>query len=307
MVKIAVVGSFVMDFIFETEKRPVKGESVVGRSFSMAPGGKGANQAMQAALLGADVKVVGRLGEEVFGQQIIDSLNGAGVDTGYVKRDPAGTACSGIVLDAEGDNSIVMVPRANMECRPADVDAAREVIEAADMLLLQLEIPMDVNERAVKIAKELGKKIIMDPAPARELDEFYYSNVDIMTPNETEAGYLSGVEVRDPASAREAAARLAGRGLGTVIITLGGAGTLLRDGGGEARLFPARKVDVKDTTAAGDSFTGALAVFLGEGKELGEAVRLAGLAASLSTTKLGAQPSLPDRKAFEAFCAETEG
>ncbi len=300
MVRIVVVGSFVMDFIFETPRRPLKGESIIGKSFSMAPGGKGANQAMQAALLGAQVHMVGRVGDDVFGDQILSSLSGAGVNVDHVKRDPGGTGCSGIVLDDSGDNSIVMVPRANMLCSPDDVDAASEAIKNADLLLLQLEIPMKVNERAVKLAVKHGVPVIMDPAPACALEEFYYRNVKIMKPNETEAQILSGIDVKDVGSAEAAAREIAARGLETVIITLGGGGVLLLDGN-NASHFPTVKVDVKDTTAAGDSFTGGLAVFLAEGKPVSEAVRLANYLAALSTTRLGAQPSLPSRAAFEEF------
>lgn len=300
MVKIAVVGSFVMDFIFETVKRPVRGESVVGKAFSMAPGGKGANQALQAALLGADVSMIGRVGDDVFGTQILDTLSKAGVNTDHVKRDSSGTACSGIVVDADGDNSIVMVPRANMRCEKMDVDAAMSAIKKADIVMVQLEIPMKVNEKVVKTARKLGKTIIMDPAPACALESFYYENVDIMTPNETEAGILSGIDVTDMESAEAAAREIAARGLRTVIITMGGSGTLLyRDG--KATVFSPAKVTPRDTTAAGDSFTGSLAVFLGEGKSIEEAVRLAGVVAALSTTRLGAMPSLPSRAEFESF------
>lgn len=303
MVRIAVVGSFVMDFIFETPRRPLKGESIIGKAFSMAPGGKGANQAMQAALLGAQVHIIGRIGDDVFGDQILKSLNGAGVSVDYVIRDGAGTGCSGIVLDAEGDNSIVMVPRSNMRVKREDVDAAEAAIKEADLVLLQLEIPMKANERAVKIAKKHNRPVIMDPAPACALEDFYYKNVSIMTPNETEARLLSGIDVVDAASAEAAAREIAARGLDTVIITMGGNGTLvLKDN--EARHFPPVKVQVKDTTAAGDAFTGSLAVFLAEGKPLNEAVRLAGAVGALSATRLGAQPSLPDRKSFEEFLSK---
>jgi ribokinase len=300
MVKLVVVGSFVMDFIFSTPRRPQKGESIIGKSFAMAPGGKGANQAMQAALLGAQVNMVGRVGDDVFGDQILTSLSGAGVNIDHVKRDPAGTGCSGIILDETGDNSIVMVPRANMVCRTEDVDAAEDVIKQADMLLLQLEIPMRVNERAVKVARKHGIPVIMDPAPACALEDFYYKNVSIMKPNETEAQILSGINVTDAASAEAAAREIALRGVQTVIVTLGGNGVLLlyRD---KATHFPAVEVDVVDTTAAGDSFTGSLAAFIAEGKPVAEAVRLANYVAALSTTRLGAQPSLPNRKAFEEF------
>ncbi|MFA6448092.1 MAG: ribokinase [bacterium] len=305
MVKIVVVGSFVMDFIFKTPRRPLKGESVIGKSFNMAPGGKGANQAMQAALLGAQVHMVGRVGADVFGDQILESLSGAGVNVDYVKRDPAGTGCSAIVLDEDGDNSIVMVPCSNMVCRPEDVVAAEEVIKQADMLLLQLEIPMKVNEKAVKIARKHNVPVIMDPAPACALEDFYYKNVQIMKPNETEAQILSGMNVTDAASAEEAAREISSRGVETVIVTLGSAGVLLLDKD-KAVHVPTAKVDVVDTTAAGDSFTGGLAVFIAEGKPIEEAVRLANCVAALSTTRLGAQPSLPNRDAVEAFISKCE-
>ena len=174
------------------------------------------------------------------------------------------------------------------------------------MLLLQLEIPMRVNERAVKAARKHGIPVVMDPAPACALEDFYYKNVSIMKPNETEAQILSGIDVTDAASAEAAAREIAGRGVKTVIITLGGNGVLLLDRD-KAAHFPAVKADVVDTTAAGDSFTGSLAVFIAEGKPVAEAVRLANYVAALSTTRLGAQPSLPNRKAFEEFLEKNIG
>ncbi|HOC91152.1 MAG TPA: ribokinase [bacterium] len=303
MAKVAVVGSFVMDFIFETPRRPLKGESIIGKSFGMAPGGKGANQAMQAALMGAETHMIGRVGNDVFGDSILESLSRAGVNVECVIRDSAGTGCSGVILDSEGDNSIVMVPRANMACSVSDVDAAADIIRGADVLLLQLEIPMKVNARAVKIAKKAGVRIIMDPAPACPIEDSYYKDVTIMTPNETEARILSGLDVNDVAGAEAAARELAARGLRTAIITMGGNGTLLLDAG-EAIFLPPVKVDVKDTTAAGDAFTGSLAVFLSEGKPLAEAAKLAGTVGALATTKYGAQPSLPDRQALRSFLGD---
>ncbi|MEW6200946.1 MAG: ribokinase [bacterium] len=300
-VSITVVGSFVMDFIFETPKRPVKGETVIGRSFHMATGGKGANQAMQAALLGAKAWMVGRVGADMFGDMQLESLSKAGVDVSYVIRDQNnGTGVASIVLDMEGDNSIVMVPRANMACQTDDVERARNCVENSDMILLQLEIPMKVNRYAIKLAKQLDKKIILDPAPACAVEDYFYENVEIMTPNETEAAILSGVDVKDVESARKAARVMHERGARTVVVTLGDKGTLLSEGE-RATYFPPCRIKAVDSTAAGDAFAGALAVFLGECYPILDAVKLAGAAGALCATKLGAQPSLPSRREFDDF------
>lgn len=300
-VSICVVGSFVMDFIFETSKRPVRGESVIGRGFHMATGGKGANQAMQAALLGADVKMIGRVGRDMFGDMQLDSLSKAGVDVSLIIRDPDnGTGVAGIVLDADGDNSIVMVPRANTACKADDVKAAAAAVENADVVLIQLEIPMKVNRQVVKIARSAGKTIILDPAPACAIEDYFYENVDIMTPNETEAGLLSGVPVTDIPSAKRAAAVMRERGLRIAVITMGGNGVLL-DNGGRVKHFPPFEVRAADTTAAGDSFAGTLAVRLAEGVPLEDALVTAAAAGALCATKIGAQPSLPNRAELEAF------
>lgn len=305
-VSICVVGSFVMDFIFETPRRPVKGESVIGKSFHMATGGKGANQAMQAGLLGADVRMVGRVGQDMFGDMQLESLSKAGVDVSHIIRDPDnGTGVASIVLDPEGDNSIVMVPRANMACRVDDVKAAASCIEDAEIVLLQLEIPMKVNRRTINMAKAAGRKIILDPAPACAIEDYFFENVDIVTPNETEAAILCGVEVADPASAREAALVMHARGAKTVVVTLGEKGVLLSEPDRAAH-FPPYVIRAADTTAAGDAFAGALAVFLGEGKPLEEAVSLAGAAGALCATRIGAQPSLPSREELEGFLKSTE-
>jgi ribokinase len=305
-VSIAVVGSFMTDFIFETPKRPVKGETVIGKSFHLATGGKGANQAMAAALLGADVSMVGRIGRDMFGDMQIESLTKAGVHTECIIRDPEqGTGVAAIVLDSAGDNSIVIVPRANMACKIEDVAAAKPCIEKADYVLLQLEIPMKVNRRAVETARKLGKKVILDPAPACVLEDFFFENVDIVTPNETEATLLSGEEVTDVASAERAAREIARRGVRTVIVTLGEQGALVCQDG-DCQLFSPYSIKTVDTTAAGDAFTGSLAVWLGEGFPLDEAVRRACMVGALTASRLGAQPSLPSRADFESFRAAAE-
>lgn len=302
-VTLAVIGSFMTDFIFETPKRPVKGETVIGKSFHLATGGKGANQAMAAALLGGDVWMVGRIGQDTFGDMQMESLSKAGVRTDYIVRDPEnGTGVASIVLDIEGDNSIVIVPCANMACKPEDVTRALPCVEKAQYVLLQLEIPMKVNRKAVEEAKRAGKKIIMDPAPACVLEDFFFKNVDIMTPNETEASLLSGMDVADAASAARAAREIARRGVPTVIVTLGDKGSLVCEGD-RCVLYPPYAVKAVDSTAAGDAFTGSLAVFLAEGHELAEAVRRANMVGALTASRLGAQPSLPTREAFEAFRA----
>lgn len=303
-VNIAVVGSFVTDFIFKTPRRPVRGETVIGSGFEMAMGGKGANQAVMAALLDANVWMIGRVGADNFGDMQIENMQRVNINTDCVVRDPLeGTGCSGIVLDADGDNSIVFVPRANNAVTSDDVDNARPAMEKADTLLVQLELPINVTRHAVQRGKELGLRVILDPAPACALENFFFENADIMTPNETEAAILSGVEVTDVPTAEKAARAIAEKGCATVIVTLGGEGCLLLHED-KAEHFPPVKVDVADTTAAGDAFTGSLAVWLGQGNSMRESVRLAGLVGALSTTGIGAQPSLPAREQFDAFVKE---
>lgn len=303
-VKIAVIGSFVTDFIFKTPRRPLKGETIVGTGFELAMGGKGANQAVMAALLGAEVTMIGRVGRDRFGDMQLENMARVGVNTDYVVRDPyENTGASGIVVDESGDNSIVFTPGANKCVVREDVDRAAPALESVDTVLLQLELPFKLNSYAIKKAKKMGKRVILDPAPACALEDHFYTNADIMTPNETEATILSGVEVSDVETAEKAARVIAKRGCGTVIVTLGDDGALLFHNGG-ARHFPPARVRAVDTTAAGDAFTGSFAVFLGQGKPIEEAVRLAGLAGALSATRLGAQPSLPTREEFERFVRE---
>lgn len=302
---VVVVGSFMMDLIVRADRMPKEGETLIGKEFQRAPGGKGANQAMAAARLGANVTMVGRVGDDPFGQDQIQSLQNAGIDTRYIVVDPeAPTGVGSITLDdSSGNNRIIIVPGANMRCTPEDVDRAAEAIEAADVILLQLEIPLEVNRHVLRRAKELGKPVIFNPAPARPLDRELLELATIMTPNETEAEALTGIEIRSVEDAEKAAARLREMGVQTVIITLGSKGSLYSGAQG-VKLAPSYPVEVVDTTAAGDSFNGAFAVAYAKGRSPDEALRFANAAGALAVTTMGAQPSIPTLERLEAFMKE---
>lgn len=305
---VVVVGSFMMDLIVRTERMPKEGETIVGKEFQRAPGGKGANQAMAAARLGGRVTMVGRVGDDLFGQDQIRSLREAGIETSYITIDPeAPTGVGSITLDdSSGNNRIIIVPGANMRCVPEDVDRAQAALEAADVILLQCEIPAEVNLHVLRRAKELGKPVIFNPAPARPLDRETLELVTVLTPNETEAEALTGVEIRTIEDAEQAAVRLREQGVQTVIITLGAKGSLLYDASGP-KLAPTWPVEVVDPTAAGDAFNGAFAVAFAKGLPVEEALRFANAAGALTVTAMGAQPSIPTLEKLEAFVREREG
>ena len=298
---ILVVGSFVMDLVVRTPRLPKEGETVVGTEFGRAPGGKGANQAVAAARLGAKATMVGRVGNDLFGKDQLESLNASGVDTRYVVMDDeAPTGVGSITLDSSGNNRIIVVPGANMRVSPQDVENARPAFEEADVVVLQLEIPDEANERAMSIAKALGKPVILNPAPAHPLDDSMLRMATVVTPNETETEILTGMPASTPEDAEKAARALRARGVETVIVTMGGKGALLvREN--ETRMVPAWRVNVVDTTAAGDAFNGALAVALARGNDWAEALAFANAVAALSVTRFGAQPSMPTKEEVEAF------
>jgi len=304
--RIIVIGSLVFDLVARTPKRPVKGETVIGSDFGMFPGGKGANQAVQAARLGAIVHMVGRVGADYFGTSLRQSLNESGVNTEHVRVDQATTTAVGcIVVDAEGDNSIVVVPQANMRCTKADVDEAAELLAQADILLLQLEIPLPVVEYAAVKAKELGVRVLLNPAPAQTLPGNLLQSVDLITPNEKEISLLVGRDLQSDDDFRAAARELIRSGPATVIVTLGDKGALLVEND-RTIAVPAWPVSAVDTTAAGDAFTGGLAVALAEGQPLTAAMRFASAAGALAVTKKGAQPSLPERRELESFLRQRD-
>ncbi len=294
--KIVVVGSSNTDLVLETGTLPTAGETVLGRDFLMAAGGKGANQAVAAVRLGAEVTLVTRVGTDVFGNRAVAGFEAEGISTDFVVRDrdrPSGVAL--IMVGDGGENLIGVGPGANGALSEADVDAATGAIVAADLLLLQLEVPMACVRRAAELATEAGTGVILDPAPAAELAPELLARVTYLTPNETEAELLTGVAVTDEQSARRASALLRDRGPASVLITLGASGCLIRDAGG-ARLIAGRQVEAVDTTAAGDTFNGALAVALASGRSLEDAVGFANAAAAVSVTRRGAQISMPRRE-----------
>ena len=301
--KVVVVGSFMMDLVIKAARRPQKGETLIGQQFGMFGGGKGNNQAIAAARLGGDVAMVGRLGRDSFGDTLMDALVEEGIEVGFVVRDAeAGTGVASPVIDADGDNSIIIVPRANMRLSAADVERAASVISDSDVLLLQLEVPISASQRAAEIAKSSGTKVILNPAPARDLPDSFLSQVDILTPNQVEAEFLSGVKVSDSESAERAARILLDRGVSAVILTLGDSGALLINREMSTRI-PAYTVNVVDTTAAGDAFCGALSIALAPGEALEDAVVFANAAGALAVTALGAAPSMPTANQIGEFLA----
>lgn len=303
--RVTVVGSLNMDLIVLSPRIPQPGETIIGTGFRTAPGGKGANQAVAAAQLGAQVSMIGSVGEDTFADSLLENLASAGVDRRFVTRDqgnPTGVAL--IVVDEQGENSIVVASGANMHLKPADLESAEGAIAQADVLLLQLEVPLDTVTRAAEIARKHQVTVVLNPAPARTLPKELLSLVDFLIPNETETALLSGMPVSNQDEIETAAASLRALGVGNVILTLGERGALLT-AAGNSELYPAFEVNPVDTTAAGDAFMGAFAVALGEGLSIPDAIRFGNAAGALATTRLGAQPSLPTRTEVDSLISKT--
>ena len=307
MINILVVGSSNTDMVIRVSRIPKPGETVMGGEFTMAPGGKGANQAVAAARAGGHVTFVARVGDDVFGERALANFQADGLDTRFVFRTPG--APSGIALinvDGRGENSISVASGANELLSTGDIEKMGEAFAAADIVLLQLETPMETVRAAAKKARDRGVPVILNPAPARPLDDNLLRLIAVLTPNELEAEFLTGIPVQDDSGAREAAVRLRERGVVSVVITLGERGAFASSPEFEG-LVPAFKVEAVDTTAAGDVFNGALAVALAEKEPLKDALRFASAAAALSVTRPGAQPSAPTRAEIGAFLrANTE-
>lgn len=294
--KIYVIGSSNTDMVVKSEKLPAAGETILGGTFLMNAGGKGANQAVAAAKLGAEVIFVSKVGDDIFGKQAIEGFQKEGINNDFVFTDtknPSGVAL--ILVDAKGENSIAVASGANGNLQIAEVEKAIEQISDKDTVLLQLEIPIPTVEFAIKKCSEKGAKVILNPAPAQKLDETVFQYLDIITPNETEAELLTGIKVTDLETAKQAAEILHQKGIRNIIITLGSRGAYLYNSTTNC-LIETPKVQAVDTTAAGDVFNGALAVALSEGNDLEQAIDFACKAAAISVTRMGAQASAPLRR-----------
>ena len=294
--KIVVLGSTNTDMVIAGKKIPVPGETVSGGSFMMAPGGKGANQAVAVARLSAKrgaCVFIAKVGDDLFGRDTAVRMKKDGIAAHLVidRKEPSGTAL--ILVDAKGQNVISVALGANGTLSPRDVAPFRTEIEDVGVLVMQLETPVETVAWAAKVAHDAGVPVILNPAPARKLPRTLYPCIDWITPNETEAELLTGVKVTDAASAAKATAALMKRGVGHVIITMGSKGVYCGDC---RRLFPCKKVKAVDCVAAGDTFNGAFAVALAEGKGCAEAIDFAQKAAAISVTRPGAQPSIPYRR-----------
>lgn len=304
MSDVIVLGSLNMDLVVRVGHIPRPGETVLGRDFVTVPGGKGANQAAAAARLGVPVEMVGRVGTDAFGEAMLANLRSQGVGTSYVRRDPA--APSGIALitvDERGENAIVVAPGANGQVSREDVEGARELLRRARFLVMQFEIPLPTVRAAIHWASQWGVRVILNPAPAQAVSPDFLRGVYCLVANETEAEILTGFAIRSLEAAAQAGQALRRFGVPVAIITLGAEGAMLSTEEGDLHV-PARKVEVVDTTAAGDAFIGGLVAALCKERPWPEAVRYATCAGTLATTVLGAQTSLPDAARLEAFFQE---
>jgi len=298
---VVVIGSLNMDLVTRAPRLPKGGETLIGHSFATVSGGKGANQAVAAARLGAQVAMVGCVGNDDYGVQLRDALLAEQIDCQAVSTVADSSGVALIVVDDNSQNAIVIVAGANGAMTPAVIDRFDAVLQAADVIICQLEIPDATVGHALKRARELGKTVILNPAPAsRPLPADWFTAIDYLIPNESEAAALSGLPVDSLEAAESAAGQLIAMGAGKVIITLGAQGSLFANGKGFEH-FPAPKVNAVDTTAAGDTFVGGFAAALASGKSEAEAIRYGQVAAALSVTRAGAQPSIPTMSDVQAF------
>lgn len=293
MSKIIVIGSSNTDMVIKAKRLPSPGETILGGTFLMNPGGKGANQAVSAARLGGIVTFVTKTGNDLFGSEAVNLFNKENINTKYIITDPDNP--SGVALinvDDNGENSIVVASGSNGTLSAYDIGDEVFLTGPSDIFLMQLEIPVSTVEFVAQKASARGSKVILNPAPARKLSEDLLSCLYLITPNEIEAEILTGIKVTDNASAEQAALKLQKKGVQNVVITLGAAGAYLLSGK-ISKLIPVIPVKAVDSTAAGDVFNGALAVALAEGKKIEDAIIFANKVASISVTRMGAQSSAP--------------
>ena len=304
MPKIVVVGSSNTDFAVRVDRMPRPGETVLGGTFHQAAGGKGANQAVAAARAGGDVALVACMGQDALGDQAVEGFANDGINTTFVAR--TSEAASGVALilvDQQGENSIAVASGANVWLTPAHLEQAAELIAKADVLVVQLEIPMETVRAAVEMAARQGVDVVLNPAPAQPLADSLLCQIAVLTPNESEAAQLTGIDVGEEGAPEVAAEALLAKGVGAVLLTLGPRGVFVATPDVRQQV-PGFRVEAVDTTAAGDVFNGALAVALAEGRPLVEAARFANAAAALSVTRQGAQPSAPHRAAIEKLIGQ---
>lgn len=302
--KIVVIGSLHTDLTIKVKTLPRIGESILGESFKKSPGGKGANQAVAAARLGADVTLIGRVGADLFGKDLIKNLLENGINTKHIIEDSGTfTGIALIMVDEEGNNILAVASGADTRNRIEDIDKVGEIIRSSDILLIQLEIPLPIVEYAINMAFNEGVKVLLNPAPAQKLSKDLLKKVYVLIPNENEAEILSNVEIKDLHSSHQCAEKLLESGVENVVLTLGKNGAIVATKEDIVHI-KGLKVNVVDTTGAGDAFCGALAVALSRGKELKDAAKYANYAGALATTKIGAQEALPTKKEHEEFISE---
>jgi ribokinase len=298
--RIAVVGSANIDLVTFADRFPKAGETIFGQTFDLGFGGKGANQAVAARLCGADVFMVARVGSDLFGPATIQNFKKLGIDATHVKQiEGVSSGVAPIFVEPNGQNRILVVKGANDLLKPADVDAAADLLKTVDCMVLQFEIPLETVYYGVSFARQSGIRCIVNPAPAQPIDMKALAGLDYLVPNESEAETITGMPVRNVDDAKKCAEKLLSEGVKRVILTLGANGSLLASRDGMEHI-PAFNVKSIDSTGAGDAFIGSFAVFLGEGLREGEAVRRANLYAGLSTTGVGTQKSFYDRARYDA-------
>lgn len=298
---VVVVGSVTADLTTFSHRLPVRGETILGDDFTLVLGGKGANQIVAAGRAGAAASFVGCVGSDLFRDLVVDGLTEAGVDLTHLRQVEGPTGIAHIRVDDSAQNDIVMVPLANAHLSVEQIDTALAALAPhANVLLTQMEIPLELGLHATKVAAGLGMTVVMDPAPAAPLPEEAWAHIDIVTPNESEASLLTGLEVNDVASAEAAGRWFLDHGVRAAIITLAGAGSVLVTADG-VQVFEPFRVTAVDTTAAGDAFAGYLGSALADGASLADAIRLANAAGALAVTVRGASPSLPHRADVDAF------